>query len=38
MNYSKESQDLFWAVWDNLKTELDPNDVFFATFIKGEKS
>lgn len=37
LNYSKVSQELFWAVWDLIKTTFSPTDVYFATFCGGER-
>lgn len=38
LSYSKVSQELFWAVWENIKTEFSPTDVFFATFDAGVRT
>jgi hypothetical protein len=36
-NYSKVSQELFWAVYEKTKDRFGVDDVFFATFNRGEK-
>lgn len=37
--WSYESQELFWAVWETIKhSGISPEDVFFATFCKGVKT
>jgi len=35
--YSKVSQELFWSIYEKIKDRVKIEDVFFATFNKGEK-
>lgn len=35
LNWSKISQELFWGIWEHIKDEFAPTDVFFATFKEG---
>jgi hypothetical protein len=34
-SFSKISQELFWKVYDKIKDEIDPNDIYFATIDCG---
>lgn len=37
LNWSKISQELFWALWKRIKPFYLPCDVYFATFDEGEE-